>query len=181
MAGNRELAEIGEEAVLQIRIRHGAPELSSTLASAPVPWSAAHANHQTAWLPDRRSASKTIAISPAHLELRHHVDGGVVMGVDLPLAQMSVDDKLQAMELLWADLSSNPAVLPSHPWHGNVLRNRREQVLQGKDQVHQRLPLVVADLVCDAQLAHGVIDLAIKDEQRPKMVFLDISGDLPPG
>jgi hypothetical protein len=58
--------------------------------------------------------------------------GALVMGVDLPLAQMSVDEKLQAMELLWADLSSNPAVLPSPPWHSDVLRNRREQVLQGK-------------------------------------------------
>ena len=58
--------------------------------------------------------------------------GALVMGVDLPLAQMSVDDKLQAMELLWADLSSNPAGLPSPSWHGDVLRNRREQVLQGK-------------------------------------------------
>jgi hypothetical protein len=58
--------------------------------------------------------------------------GAWVMGVDLPLAQMSVDEKLQAMELLWADLSSNPAGLPSPPWHGDVLRNRREQVLQGK-------------------------------------------------
>ena len=58
--------------------------------------------------------------------------GALVMGVDLPLAQMSVDEKLQAMELLWADLSSYPAGLPSPPWHGHVLRNRREQVLQGK-------------------------------------------------
>lgn len=45
------------------------------------------------------------------------------MAVDLPLAQMSVNDKLEAMELLWADLSSNPhragAALhwsARHPW-----------------------------------------------------------------
>ena len=45
------------------------------------------------------------------------------MAVDLPLAQMSVDDKLQAMELLWADLSSNPCRAGAalhwsarHPW-----------------------------------------------------------------
>ena len=54
------------------------------------------------------------------------------MARDLPLAQMSVDDKLQAMELLWADLSRNPKQLASPAWHGEVLRSRREQVLQGQ-------------------------------------------------
>ena len=54
------------------------------------------------------------------------------MAVDLPLAEMSVDDKLQAMELLWADLSQNPAQVASPAWHGEVLRSRREQVQQGK-------------------------------------------------
>jgi hypothetical protein len=29
------------------------------------------------------------------------------------LAEMSLDDKLQAMELLWADLSQNPAQVGS--------------------------------------------------------------------
>jgi hypothetical protein len=54
------------------------------------------------------------------------------MAVDLPLAQMSVDDKLQAMEQLWADLSKDPAQVVSPAWHGDVLRSRREQVQQGK-------------------------------------------------
>jgi hypothetical protein len=54
------------------------------------------------------------------------------MAVDLPLAEMSLDDKLQAMELLWADLSQNPAQVASPAWHGEVLRSRREQVQQGK-------------------------------------------------
>ena len=66
------------------------------------------------------------------------------MAVNLPLAEMSVDDKLQAMELLdakqhldaeqqpWADLSQNPEQVPSPTWHGEVLRSRREQVQQGK-------------------------------------------------
>ena len=54
------------------------------------------------------------------------------MAVELPLAQMSLDDKLQAMELLWADLSRNPEQLASPAWHGEVLRSRREQVLQGQ-------------------------------------------------
>ena len=66
------------------------------------------------------------------------------MAVNLPLAEMSVDDKLQAMELLdakqqlhaeqqpWADLSQNPEQVASPAWHGEVLRSRREQVQQGK-------------------------------------------------
>ena len=53
------------------------------------------------------------------------------MAVDLPLAQMSVDDKLQAMELLWADLSKDPAQVASPAWHGEELRQRRAQVLRG--------------------------------------------------
>ncbi|MFM7514275.1 MAG: addiction module protein [Cyanobium sp.] len=36
------------------------------------------------------------------------------------------------MELLWADLSRNPEQLASPAWHGEVLRSRREQVLQGQ-------------------------------------------------
>jgi len=54
------------------------------------------------------------------------------MAVDLPLAEMSVDDKLQAMEQLWADLSRHPDQVASPAWHGVVLRSRREQVLQGQ-------------------------------------------------
>jgi len=54
------------------------------------------------------------------------------MAVDLPLAEMSVDDKLQAMEQLWADLSRHPEQVASPAWHGEVLRSRREQVLQGQ-------------------------------------------------
>ena len=44
-----------------------------------------------------------------HLGLTDDNAGEVlVMAVDLPLAEMSVDDKLQAMDQLWADLSQNP-------------------------------------------------------------------------
>ena len=44
---------------------------------------------------------------------------------------MSVGDKLQAMEQLWADLSQNPEHVASPAWHGEVRRSRRKQVLQG--------------------------------------------------
>ena len=60
------------------------------------------------------------------------IGGALTMTVDLPLAQMTVADKLLAMELLWADLSKDPAQVLSPAWHGDVLRSRREQVLQGE-------------------------------------------------
>ena len=55
------------------------------------------------------------------------------MGIDLPLADMSVDNKLQAMELLWADLSQNPEQLAAPAWHGAVLSSRRDPSYFGRD------------------------------------------------
>ena len=45
------------------------------------------------------------------------------MTVALPLEQMTVAEKLQAMEMLWADLSRDDA-LESPAWHGEILRER---------------------------------------------------------
>ncbi len=36
------------------------------------------------------------------------------------------------LELLCADLSKDPSQVVSPAWHGDVLRNRREQMQQGK-------------------------------------------------
>ena len=54
------------------------------------------------------------------------------MPVELPLAQMTHDEKLQAMELLWAELCKTPEQLTSPAWHRDVLRSRRGQVQQGQ-------------------------------------------------
>jgi len=54
------------------------------------------------------------------------------MAIELPLAQMSLDDKLQAMELLWADLSKDPAQVVSPAWHREELHRRQDLVQQGK-------------------------------------------------
>jgi len=54
------------------------------------------------------------------------------MAIELPLAQMSPDDKLQAMELLWADLSKDPAQVVSPAWHREELHRRQDEVQQGK-------------------------------------------------
>ncbi len=53
------------------------------------------------------------------------------MAVDLPLAQMSLDDKLLAMELLWGELSKTPERLEAPHWHRDLLLQRLNQVQQG--------------------------------------------------
>lgn len=45
---------------------------------------------------------------------------------------MSREDKLRAMEALWADLTRDDAELESPGWHGAVLRETEQLVRQGK-------------------------------------------------
>ena len=54
------------------------------------------------------------------------------MSMDLPLKKMTLADKLETMELLWADISKRPSDLPSPAWHRNVLDERRRLVAEGK-------------------------------------------------
>lgn len=54
------------------------------------------------------------------------------MSIDLPLEKMSLADKLETMELLWADISKRPSDLPSPAWHRDVLDERRRLVAEGK-------------------------------------------------
>ena len=55
------------------------------------------------------------------------------MAITLPLEQMSVEEKLHAMELLWDDLC-NKASMPSPAWHANVLAEREARYLRGEEQ-----------------------------------------------
>ena len=55
-----------------------------------------------------------------------------VMAVTLPINRMSREDKLRAMEELWADLSQDEAETDSPAWHGEVLRETEKLVRQGK-------------------------------------------------
>ena len=54
------------------------------------------------------------------------------MSIHLPLDQMTLADKLEVMETLWADLSRSPADLPSPDWHRDVLQERKRLVDEGK-------------------------------------------------
>ena len=50
----------------------------------------------------------------------------------IPLKQMSVEDKLQAIEEIWADLADTPEAIPSPPWHADVLHAREKRISEGK-------------------------------------------------
>ncbi|GIW97022.1 MAG: hypothetical protein KatS3mg111_0355 [Pirellulaceae bacterium] len=54
------------------------------------------------------------------------------MSINIPLEKMTLADKLEAMELLWADISKQPADLPSPEWHKEVLDERRRLAAEGK-------------------------------------------------
>jgi putative addiction module component (TIGR02574 family) len=46
--------------------------------------------------------------------------------------QMSVHERLEAMELLWQSLASRPEQVPSPDWHGEVLAERVEEIRAGR-------------------------------------------------
>jgi hypothetical protein len=54
------------------------------------------------------------------------------MATELPLKQMSVREKLAAMEALWEDLSRTPEAIKSPEWHKQVLEDRQARVAEGK-------------------------------------------------
>ncbi len=54
--------------------------------------------------------------------------------VDLPLGELSVAQKLDLMERLWADLSANESAVPSPEWHGTVIADRLRTVEEGQAQ-----------------------------------------------
>lgn len=54
------------------------------------------------------------------------------MTIQLPLDQMTIVDKLEMMETLWADLSRQAKELPSPAWHRDVLLERKRLADQGE-------------------------------------------------
>jgi hypothetical protein len=54
------------------------------------------------------------------------------MSLTLPLHEMTLEEKLQAMEALWDDLSRNPETLESPSWHEDVLRERQQRIDSGE-------------------------------------------------
>ena len=54
------------------------------------------------------------------------------MPVILPLQKMSRNEKLRAMEALWADLSKDDDRFESPQWHAQALRESERTVKNGK-------------------------------------------------
>lgn len=55
------------------------------------------------------------------------------MPFTLPLDEMTLGEKLSAMEALWKDLSSRPDEWEPPAWHKEVLRERVRQIEAGED------------------------------------------------
>jgi len=53
------------------------------------------------------------------------------MRFNIPLDQMSIEDKLQVMEVIWADLAGTPEDIPCASWHKDVLRARENRISEG--------------------------------------------------
>jgi hypothetical protein len=56
------------------------------------------------------------------------------MASTLPLEDMSVEEKLRAMELLWDDLCGKAGGMSSPAWHEDVLAEREVTHVRGDDQ-----------------------------------------------
>lgn len=53
-------------------------------------------------------------------------DGAPAAMISIPLDKMSLSEKLEVMEALWADLSRSPAEVPVPQWHREVLKARQD-------------------------------------------------------
>ena len=56
------------------------------------------------------------------------------MPFNLPLNEMTREEKLAAMEALWEDLVRTPEAIESPAWHKEVLDERLRKLKEGKSQ-----------------------------------------------
>ena len=56
------------------------------------------------------------------------------MASPLPSQEMTVEEKLRAMELLWDDLCRRAGGVTSPDWHEDVLAQRQAAVQRGEDR-----------------------------------------------
>jgi len=56
------------------------------------------------------------------------------MSKTLPLEEMTLQEKLSAMELLWDDLTRSPDAIESPDWHRTLLDERRQRAADGSAQ-----------------------------------------------
>jgi hypothetical protein len=53
------------------------------------------------------------------------------MAINLPLKDMTLQEKLAVMESLWEDLSRTPEAIESPAWHKTILDERRLRNTEG--------------------------------------------------
>ena len=58
------------------------------------------------------------------------------MPVPLPLDQMTVDEKLEMLDQIWANLAAHEERVSSPAWHGEVLTERERLVASGEAVFH---------------------------------------------
>lgn len=52
----------------------------------------------------------------------------------LKLDQMTLEEKLRAMEALWDDLCRHEDQIKSPPWHEEILKEREKRVRSGREK-----------------------------------------------
>ncbi len=55
------------------------------------------------------------------------------MTISLPLNEMSVEEKLELMELLWQDLDRSSTQIKPPAWHREVLTSREQAISRGDE------------------------------------------------
>jgi putative addiction module component (TIGR02574 family) len=68
------------------------------------------------------------------MEFQSHQGNGDRMSIafDLPVDDLSLNEKLQLMERLWQSLSRNPGEIVSPEWHADILADREKAVQEGR-------------------------------------------------
>ena len=56
------------------------------------------------------------------------------MSISLPLAEMTVEEKLQVMEAIWDDLSRHAEDVQPPDWHAEALAEREAAIARGEAQ-----------------------------------------------
>ncbi len=54
------------------------------------------------------------------------------MSLNVPLHEMTLQEKLALMELLWEDIARTPEAIESPTWHKTTLEERYQRLAQGK-------------------------------------------------
>jgi len=56
------------------------------------------------------------------------------MSITVPLKNMSFEEKIQTMELLWDDLCHSSDAIESPSWHKDILINREQALNEQNDE-----------------------------------------------